>query len=159
MRVVCLSFRFVENNTYTYDQLQNFHDSNFDGVTLWSDSTIKMFNLLFGPGRQLSFTKDRIFVSHYVFHFQKNSILKHVFNEKLQFLHESNLIQFWFSKYMNDHKMKSIQNTSSILHIENIFGILQIMIGMYLISLIVFVLELISKRYSRVENILDFFTY
>lgn len=139
------------------DIFEYYHDNEVDGVVLVSDFLLNYFNLMNAPYRRLSFTKDRLFMSSFVFNFRKNSILKDIYNEKLGRLRQFGLIKFWISNYIDKRKMKSNQGTN--FHIENIFGILRVCAVMYLISLVVFILEVIGIRYLRIVYIIDYLTY
>lgn len=139
--------------------LQKFHDGNDNGVILWSDLAVNYFNLINFPHRRLSFTKDRLYMMRMAAFFRNKSMLKGLFNEKFRQFFDSGLTQFWCKAYLDDRHIKSFQNPPPILHIENIIGILQICALIYLVSLIVFVLEMISVRYPRIRYIIDYFTY
>lgn len=92
-------------------------------------------------------------------YFRKRSPLKDLFDKELGKLALSGITQSWIRKYLDDRKLKSHHKTTSKFHIENIIGVLPICATMYLISIIVFVLEVISKKYPQIKYFIDFFTY
>lgn len=139
--------------------LQTLYDQQIDGVVLASDLSQKAFNLENSPNRRLAFTKDRLFMYSPVFLFRKKSVLTAVFNRQLQTLRETGLIEFWTKNFIDDRKTKSKQREPSKLQMENILAVFQICGIMYLISFVVFILEVISMKYRRVKYILDFLTY
>lgn len=139
--------------------LDFYYDSDIDGVVFWSDMMLNNFNLKNSPYRRLSFTKDYLFSSHLVFYFRKNSPLRDLFNKKLRILIESDLIQVWISSIVDKYKVKVKNRKQTTFHIKNIFGILQVCGVLYVISFIIFVLEMISARYLSIQHIVEYFTY
>lgn len=128
-------------------------------VILTHDFILDYFNLLNSPHRRLSITKDRLFMTNSVYVFRKKSVLVDGFNQQLRLLRETGLLQYWISKYVDNRqvKLKSIPQTK--IHIENVFGILQMCAFMYFISFVVFALEVISATYRQIENVLNYLTY
>lgn len=134
-------------------------DLNVEGVSISSDLSQKAFNLKNSPNRRVAFTKDRIFMYTPVFLFRKKSALVNVFNKQLEILRETGLIEHWIKNYIDERKMMSKQKEPTTLQIDSIRAIFQICAIMYLISIVVFILELVSVKYRRIKEILDYFTY
>lgn len=86
-------------------------------------------------------------------------MLTQVFNQQLQFLQEGGLIDFWVKNRIDDRKSKSKYREPSKLQMENIMAAFEICAIMYFISFIVFILEMISVRYRRIQLVLDYLTY
>lgn len=151
-RVIFIGNSFVSG-------LYALYDLNIEGVAVSSDLSQKTFNLKNSPKRRLAFTKDRLFMYSPVFLFRKKSALVNVFDKQLQTLRETGLIEFWIKNYIDERKMTSKQKEPKPLRIDNILAAFQICGVLYLISFVVFILELISAKYRHIKQILDYFTY
>lgn len=140
--------------------LEEYYD-NFNGtsVVLMNDITPKYFHVLNVPNRFLAYTKDRLFTQNTVFYFQKRSVLRELFNQKLLRFQEAGLIQYWVEQYTESVRTKPNRKIPTKLELKSIFGAFQICYVMYSFSCIVFLLELISMRINNVKYFLDFFTY
>lgn len=139
--------------------LQTLYDSDIKGVVFSSDLSQKSFNLRNSPNRRLAFSKDRLFMYSPVFFFRKKSILTTEFNEQIQTLRETGLIEFWTKNFIDDRKPESKHTQPTKLKMKNILGAFQICGIMLLISVIVFLLEIISVKFQHIKHILDYFTY
>lgn len=135
------------------------HDDATNAVVLTNTFSLKHFNLVFSPHKRLGITKDRLIMYTAVFYFHKPSLLKNPFNKELQKYHEAGLIVHWTKTRLDYRRERSNQRTPTKLKVENIFAAFQICALMYLISFIVFILEVISGRYPRIRYILDYLTY
>lgn len=89
---------------------------------------------------------------------RKHSFLTRMFNEKIGQCKESGLIDHWLAKYTR-HPMKMKHIKPHRLGIPNILAILQISAVMWVISFIVFLLEVFSPPHGFVRKVLDFLTY
>lgn len=153
-------FRYVNSDLPSLDVMRYFYDSDIDGVVLWSDNFVGLFNSINSPHRRLSTTKDRLFTITNVIYFRKKSVLINVINEKFRRLSEAGLIQFWISRYMGERKINVKKEVQSKLHIENVFGALRICaVSMHLMSFIVFILEMINWIHPRIKYALVCLTY
>lgn len=128
-------------------------------VALSTDLNQKWFNLKNAPYRRLAFTKDRLFMYSPVFIFRKKSMLTQVFNQQLMTLREAGLIDFWVKNRIDDHKLKFKHREPSKLRMENIIAAFQICGILYFVSFVVFILEIISVKYRRIQLVLDYLTY
>lgn len=135
------------------------YDQEIDGVAFATDLTQKSFNLKNAPGRRLAFTKDRLFMYSPVFIYRKKSLLTAVIDRKLQMLRETGLIEFWIENNIDDRNTKSEQKGPSRLQIENVLAAFQICGFMYLISFIVFIIEINCAKYPRIKFVIDYLTY
>lgn len=146
-----------ENEFYTNQII--LYDENIEGVALSTDLSQRSFNLENSPNRHLAFTKDRLLMYSPVFLYPKKSMLRDTLNEQMLTLRETGLIEFWIRSYTDDRKEKIKQRDPSTLRIENIFAAFEICGILYLISFIVFILEMISRKSRIVKYALDFLTY
>lgn len=159
-KLLFYTFRFIVDNSSGLVMLRNFHDREIDGVVIWSKFSSIHFNAVNAPQRHLSFTKDHLFSTATVLFFRKKSVLPGLFNQKIQRLNEAGLTEFWLLNIVDKKRTKkSTESVQTLFHIGNLYGVLQICAVSYLNALIVFVLEVISERYPRIQNIIDYLTY
>lgn len=144
-------FEFASN-------LESLYDDDTNVVALSTDLAQKSHNSQ-NTHRRLAFTKDRLFMYSPLILFQKKSILTQEFNHQLQLLQESGLIDYWTRDYTDSHKSSSKQKVPKKLGMISVLAAFQICAVMYFISLIVFLLEIISVKYPRIKSVLDYLTY
>lgn len=142
-----------------YSNLLILYDENIEGVALSTDLNQRSFNLENSPNRRIAFTRDRLLMYSPVFLYPKKSMLRDAFNNQLLKLRETGLIEFWIRSYGDDRKEKTKQRDPSTLRIENIIAAFEICGILYLISLIVFIFEMISSKCRIIKRALDFLTY
>lgn len=152
-------FSIVLRQNEFMTNLRYLYDSESNAVALSTDLSQKSFNLKNSPYRRLTFTKDRIFMYSPAFLFRKKSILTDTFNKQLQTLRETGLIEFWTKNAIDVRSSRSKRRQPSKLQMKNILAAFQICGIMYTISLIVFILEVISVRFQCIKSIIDYFTY
>lgn len=152
------SFSMVFNLSEMTDNLRALYDDRFNGVVFSTDLSQKSFNLENAP-KHLGFTKNRLFMYSPVFLFPKKSVFINVFNEQMQILRETGMIEFWTKKFIDDRKSKLRHREPSKLQLDHILAAFQICGVLYLFSFILFILEIMSTKCRRIKSILDFFTY
>lgn len=113
---------------------------------------------MYSPHRRLAFSKDRLFVYFPTILFQKKSILREVFNEELHKLTQAGLIQHWTSKYMDKRNLKT-HRTPSTIQIKHIISAIKICITLYILSVVVFIFEILTAKCQRIKYFLDFLNY
>lgn len=129
-----------------------------DTVAFSTDLAQKSYNLR-NTHRRLAFSKDRLFMFSPVIFFRKKSVLTKEFNNQLEMLREAGLIDYWTKNYIDARKSNSKQREPTKLEMISIMAAFQICGALYLISFIVFILELFSTKSRRIKNLVDFFTY
>lgn len=149
--VLILNSKFLSFSEYdvNFELLKNYYDNddeNNAAVVLVNDMSLKYFNLLFSSKR-LGCTKDRLLLFNAVIYFRKLSMLKDLFNKELAKYREAGLINYWMKQHIDAHKEGPPKRRPKKLKIENIFSIFQIITLMYLISFLVFSLEIFSSDY------------
>lgn len=140
------------------DNLRDFYDSNINGVALATEVLQQAFNFE-NPLRRLGFTKDRLFMFSSVFVFRKKSMLTRVFNEKLQRLQEFGLPELWKKNRVIEQKVRAKKTEPTKLGLDNVMAAFQICGVLYVISIFVFIMEIISGKFPRIKYVLDFLTY
>lgn len=106
----------------------------------------------------ISYTKDVIRPFSPVFYFHKHSVLRWIFNRKIEMCQESGLIAHWIKMYKHDFSEIKIRQPKK-LTIKGILTILQISAVMYLVASFVFAMEMLSQHSEKIRRFLDFFTY
>lgn len=134
------------------------HYDDINGVVTSVDLVYRYFNLMNSPYRRISFTKDRLFMYSTVFYFSKRSPFKDFFNEKLHEIRDAGLLSHYIKNY-EDHQSKVYQSSYLKFRMDSMFTALKICAIMYLISFIVFILEIISVKSRLVKYFIDFLTY
>lgn len=134
-----------------------YNDENYCAVYT-IETSYMYFNLQYYPHRWLSITKNRMFMFTPVIYFRKPSILGDPFNKEIQKYREVGLIKYWSTKYRNNRKDKVTKKKKPI-QMCSIMIIVKIGALTYLISFIVFILELYSTKFLRIRRVLDSFTY
>lgn len=112
--------------------------------------------------RRLDYTKDRVFLISLSFYFEKNSRLRARFNRCLRFYNQAGLINHWAKQYTeNDKKLTGKFETKNIpqLKLQNITALLAICGCIYALSIVVFLLELLTRRFKALKSCIDFITY
>lgn len=155
------SFRFdIKHNTTLVEMLRNYHDSDVDGVAFSSKEAVIYFNVMEFPHRHLSFTNDQLLSGYNMHYFPKKSIFRDLFNFRIQAFHEAGLTDFWYMERMLVYHNRNMKESSqSALYFDNIIGVIEICATMYLISLITFLLEMMTLIFPQICNILDYFAY
>lgn len=145
----------------SFDQnLLNLYEPNEKCIVVLSSDLIqKCFNLKKSPDHRLPFTKDRLFMFAVGIYLRKKSMLNPIFNHQLQLYREAGLIDLWIRKYIDDSISKSKYREPSKLHMENVIAAFQICGILCFISFIVFILEIFSLKYRRVQLAIDYLTY
>lgn len=110
------------------------------------------------PSSRLAATKDHLYMLPLVFLFRKTSPLAVEFNRQLQLLQETGLIDFWFRNITSSPKSNETKEATK-LEMASILAAFQICAAMYIVSITVFVLELVSVKSKRIKKIIDYLTY
>lgn len=107
---------------------------------------------------RLAATKDHLYMLPLIFLFRKTSPLATEFNRQLQLLQERGLVDFWFRNITGSPKSNEKREPTK-LEMTSILAAFQICGAMYVVSIIVFILELVSKKSKRIKRIIDYLTY
>lgn len=141
-----------------YAALEQLSISDWDGIVFGSDVVVHYFNMMSKSQHRIEITRDHVRQVSPVFFFPKNSILSYLFNQKIIICQESGLTFHWLAKYKRQHKKKD-HRVPKVLRISDIVAILQLSSVLYLISILVFALEMITPQHEIIRKFLDYFTY
>lgn len=150
--------RFIDDECEPFTSLQKLSSGERKGVVFTNEVCVKYFKFV-TKTYQLDATRDVLRQQTSVFFFQKNSILTNMFNRKIEMCHETGLTHYWLAQFRIEEGKRSKYRPPSKLSLTNIMAVLKISAIFYFISLIVFVLEIISPNYIRIRRVLDYLTY
>lgn len=146
-------------NTDLLTILEDYADSDIDGVVLTNELTQKYFNLVNPTYRRLGLTKDHWMLYSPAFFYPTRSVLKKPFDEKLELFREVGLIKEWIRRFYDSRTKKSNKKGPMKLRIANIMAPFQMYVIMLFISSIVFILEIFSVKCVHVKYFIEFLTY
>lgn len=136
----------------TYDVLRN---STFNGVFVVAVDTMAAYNRKHRQNGTISMAKDRIFLLPVSIFFTRSSCLEPAFNDQLQKYISSGLFSSWTKQFIDHKYSKEIRKTSNEpekLSVHQITGILIILFAVYGISILVFIIELLSVKYHLIRR-------
>lgn len=154
--------RVVVNSTILeMKKLETLNPYSTTAVTS-SIEQILFFNKMNYKNMTLTVCKEFLFTFQYGIYFQKNSYLEESFNEKIQLLKTSGLIDFWArehisSKYMN---IKVRDESPRKLNIEQLKGGFEVLCLGLFVAFVIFLVEHLSIRLrtQRLHKVIEFFT-
>lgn len=154
---ISIVFRIIFNEANFCTNVQNLPDNDTNVVAFSSDLCLKSHNLEHSKHR-LTATKDRLFMYSPIFLFRKLSPLVMEFNKQLQSLQETGLIDYWIRNY-TDTRKPHVNRKPNKLKLTSISAAFQLCGAMYGVSIIVFILEMVSMKSKRLKRIIDYITY
>lgn len=155
---ICNVFSYATHDYDLLTALGKLTSGEWDGVVLTNDLTVNYFNYISRSPKRIQYTRDLMRLQNPVFFFRKNSILRNMFNIKIEFCQESGLINHWVAKFKHN-KNKNKHKKPKKLGIPNILGIIKISCVMNLFSCIVLSMEILSIANKTVKRFIDFLTY
>lgn len=139
--------------------LQNLTDDDFDGAYQTISQSVDYFNLLNFPKPSVLKTKQNIQMMPMCMYYRKHSCLLKPFNDQINLYSSSGLIAFWASGFSKTRHNKNGQMEEKKLSINQISGLITVCSVLLVISIIVFIFELISTSHEAVRKLIDFFTF
>lgn len=119
---------------------------------------IDYFNLLH-PNVTILKTKQYVRLTPSVMYHRKFSCLIKAFNTQIKSYILAGFIDFWAKNYKtNDYNVKD-QIEPKALSVKQFTGIIIVCLFLMFISVIIFVLELVSPYQKTIEKVMDFLTY
>lgn len=136
-------------------------NKNNGDVIFIHELAAKYFNYINAPHHHIGYTKDRIFTVPVVFFFHKDSRLQIPFNRMIKSLAQVGLIDHWSREQTGNFKKSNdyYHRSMTKLGMNNLRAIFEISGYLYLISLIIFLMEMLSLRYRIIKRMIDFLTY
>lgn len=151
-------YRIFEQHTDVYTAIKNISNGEWEGVVFTNYITLNYFNTIEKSWSRIGHTHDVARSFNPSLFFNKHSILRWMFDRKIEMCKEAGLISHWAARYL--HKQdEDRQRKLKKLSIQNILAILQITAVMYSIACLVFLLEILSCEHDCIKKFLDYFTY
>lgn len=119
---------------------------------------VDYFNFQHFPRINILKTKQYEQLMPFCMYFKKHSCLLHSFNEQINLMSSSGLIASWARHYVRP-PYKNDQMEPKAVNLDQIVGVIIVCICLITISLIVFILEVISTSHGTIKSVLDFFTF
>lgn len=141
--------------------LHNLTDEHFNGAYMSISQVVDYFNFYHFPKINILKTKEHFQQLPFCIYFRKHSTLIASFNKQIAAYTSSGLINFWASAYITvvPNKNADIEMQAKKLSLNQINGVIIVSGCLILLSTIVFIFEVISMKYDRVKQYLDFFTF
>lgn len=94
-----------------------------------------------------------------MFLFRNNSALTTVIDRQLVLFQEVGLIQFWTQNNIEHRRSTPKQKAPARMNLGNFAAAFQVCGLLYVISVIVFFIEIRCAKQARVKQIIEYFTY
>lgn len=134
------------------------HHEDINGVVATNDLTVRYYNSMSLPQRRLTFTKNRLIMFTAVYYFTKRSPFKDLFDVRIQELNDAGLLSYYTKAY-DSSRSKSNQSSYSELKKDSLLALFEICVIIYIISVFVFILEILSTKCRCIKGFIDFLTY
>lgn len=138
------------------EDLLDLVDENFEGAYLAGAQVIDYVNLMNFPNVNLLKTKDYLLLTPVCIYFRKHSCLLKPLNNQISLYINSGLIKSWTNQYKLPTYKESELSLPKALRFNQISGIVNVCFYLSIASIIVFFLEVLSKRYRKIKAVLDF---
>lgn len=148
----------MEQHSDVYTAIEEILNGKWVGVLYSNYITVNYFNLIEKSWDRIGYTQDQARSFNPTLFFKKNSILRWMFDRKIEMCKESGLISYWAARYRHQ-PTGDRQRKLKRLSIQNILAILQITAVMYSIAFMVFLLEILSDEHEPIKKCLDYLTY
>lgn len=140
--------------------LWNVTDDNFGGAYMVISTIVDYFNLINFPRVKILKTKDSVQSMPLCIYYRKHSCLVRPFNEQIFAYQTGGLDLKWAMEYQKPQYLKYKRHMESkALSFDQINGLIIVCIFCYVISIIVFILELMSTSHGSIKILLDFLTF
>lgn len=136
----------------------NLRDEEFRGVYLTHGRAISYENMLYFRKQKILRTKEHMQMLPMTILLRKYSCLRRSFDFHISALRTSGLIDYWEEIYPDAIK-KIEDKKSEKLKIGQIVGVIEVCGVLYTISLLIFILELMTLKHGRIKTFIDFFAF
>lgn len=156
---VCFSFflRLIYNESEFCAILKNLEDDDTNVVAFSTKMCMLLYNSQ-NAQHPLASTKDNLYMFSSIFLFRKTSPLVTEFNKQLQSLKEAGLIDYWIRCFTGTRKSNAKRNPTK-LEMTSILAAFQFCGVVYIVSFVIFILEMFSMRSKCIKRIIDYLTY
>ena len=154
--------RLISNNATSDDILDRLRRKQIRGAIFATETAVSYFNLRSFRGGLVRTTKDRLYLAPMVIYLHQQLPLYYLnrVNTEITLYREHGLIDHWFSKYKDRRFMNVAEDkTPKAIQIHSFYGILIVCLTLLMMSVVVFVLELLSPRSPYIRWVVEFLTY
>lgn len=144
----------MQNTMKRLDELQN-SDSRLTTMVLLD--TLSYYNFLNSNTSNLTYVEETILTYPCAMFFNKHSILRRSFDRKLKVFSDAGITSHIAKQHVHK-KFQTMRRQSqfvSQLANENLKGLYFVSVGLWLISICVFILEFLSRKLKSVQKIMD----
>lgn len=145
-------------NPYSEFAYQHWTDENMNAAYMAGKIMVNIFNLRDFPKANMLTTKQNIMSNLWIMHFRKHSCLLKPFNFLLNSYISCGFFVHGEKNYQPKYKVVE-ENGPKPFKINQVTGIITIYLCLIFTSIIVFMLEMITKRYKTPKIILNFLTF
>lgn len=140
--------------------LQRLYQGEIYALVACLKSHVDYFNSNRNGVEPLQLSIDSLNTFSLCIYFNNQTVFEDIFNQKIMQLRENGLIEAVYRHFLksNSHKIDR-QKLPSQIDFKTVSGIFQIGYILFLFSILLFLLELISKRSPFVKKIIDFINY
>ncbi|KAG5667104.1 hypothetical protein PVAND_015103 [Polypedilum vanderplanki] len=122
---------------------------------------ILYYNKLNYKNNTLTVCREHLFTFQYGIYFRKNSYLTRIFNKKISLFKSAGLIDFWSSDFISNKylNMKIDDDGPRKINMEHLLGSFELFVAGALISIIIFIFEVLAVkfRFRPMQTFFEFF--
>lgn len=141
------------------ESFHNLSDANFHGAYMTVAQPFDYFNFINFPNVNILKTKKDILMTQMCMFHRKYSSLVKPFDEKIGWYKTNGLIEYWIRKYKIPSFRQSDRTDRRKLSFSQISGVIIVCALLFVVSMILFILELMSAKCKKIEIFLDFLTF
>lgn len=147
-------------------ELENLRSSSFQGVYMSTSAAISEYNMRNFRKGHILMADDKVLLLPYSIFFRKHSCLVNAINWEINKYTSNGLISRWTSDLTHEKQIKEVirneqlqMQTPKKISLQQIRGVFIICALMYLISGVVFVMELLTVKFEFIRVLFDFCTF
>lgn len=149
-------FRLKSSKDFdSYETFSYLREDSFRGVFVISDITAAYYNTMLIRSRKniIQLSKEKITTVLLAFYLKKHSYLASTIDEYFMRLASNGLLTKWTNDYRDQKFMNCrADKAPQILTLDHVYGIFIICFGLYAISAIVLLLEILSRRINFIRR-------
>lgn len=131
-------------------------DSNFQGVVLSSVDHVAYRNKIVSPHQFYRYAKEIFATLNLCIYMNRKSCLANEINNHILQFKSNGLMQSWVNKFVDQSYLVYHPSTEpKVMGIMTILGSIQILIAGYLISLTIFIVEMLSQKFKTLRDIFN----
>lgn len=143
-------------------ELENLRSSSYEGVYLATTTAIYHYNMNNFRKGYILMTEDKVRKLPYVIFFPKHSCLEHTISVEINQYLANGLISIWTENLTHGKLIKKfirseqiLMQTPKIISLNQMRGFFIICLIMYSMSIVIFILEILTLKYAFIRTVLD----